>query len=146
MVWPELTSSETVAIALFNILSLAGAYVLLRVVWKPPTAEQTQRLKEFNSKVDTLRREYQSIPVSDAKECIEGDSAGDYSQPWTETFDLTFVQIMAGSFILLCLWTQVQHPELWSNAGFWLEQIPKVVCLCQKIFLYVSCSSFLCSS
>jgi len=59
-------------------------------------------------------------------ECLEGESAGNYDTPWTHTFDLVFLILMGVLLAALCIWTELTHPELWTNGWFWLEQLPKL--------------------
>ncbi len=59
-------------------------------------------------------------------ECLEGESAGDYNTEWTHTFDLVFLILMGVLLAALCVWTELTHPELFTNGWFWLEQLPKV--------------------
>jgi len=61
------------------------------------------------------------------QECVEGESAGNYDKPWTETFDLIFLIFMIAMFFVLLLWTYLQAPVLFNNLYFWLEQLPKVL-------------------
>lgn len=58
--------------------------------------------------------------------CLEGESAGDYRQPWTETFDFVFLILMGAMLAGLCVWTQLTHPMLWHNWRFWVGQLPKL--------------------
>jgi len=61
------------------------------------------------------------------QDCLEGESAGSYDTPWTQTFDLVFLLFMVGMFFVLLLWTYLQAPVLFSNGYYWLEQLPKVL-------------------
>ena len=90
-------NDSTYAHLAVNIGSLIVTYIWLRYLWPSPTAEELRRSKELESKMTALRDSYLAIPAEAALDCIEGDSAGDYAAPWTETFDLTFVIIMSGS-------------------------------------------------
>lgn len=64
--------------------------------------------------------------AKEAIECLEGESAGDYSLPWMQTFDLTFLIIMSLALAALAVWTTLESPGLWLNGMFWLEQVPKL--------------------
>lgn len=78
-------------------------------------------------RIQALQQQYGSASDgSNPIECLEGESAGDYSVEWTSTFDLVFVILMAVLLAALCVWTELTHPELWGNYLFWLEQTPKV--------------------
>jgi hypothetical protein len=99
--------------------------------------------KEFETRVALLAQQYGSTSERDAVapvECLEGDSAGDYTAEWTSTFDLWFVIFMSVMFVGLCVWTEMTHPELWHNWQFWLEQLPKL-CLMMAVSL---CGGLLC--
>jgi dolichol kinase len=129
----------------YNLLTLLAAYIALRVVWRPPSQDQIKSEKELQNKINDLKRSYHTFDVEssgsnaasngrgyrkvaqvEAKECLEGESQGDYSEPWTNTFDLVFVIIMLVFLVILCIWTTVLYPELWGNYKFWLGQLPKI--------------------
>lgn len=128
-VWPHLDNVDIIAIVAFNVGSFLISWILLRLVWPPPSSEEVQRLKVIETEIQNVQNKhsYQSLPVEEQKECLEGESAGNYDAPWTETFDLTFVIIMSSIFALLCVWTTISNPGLWSNGAFWLEQLPKIL-------------------
>lgn len=121
-VWPELDNFNLYLIVGVNIGSFVLAWFILRVVWKPPTTQEAARDKEMHRKITTLQSEYQSISVN---ECLEGDVAGDYSAPWTETFDYVLLMFMVVTFVLLSIWTTLLG-GIWSNTTFWLSQLPKL--------------------
>ena len=138
--WPHLSTTQYIAIWAVNIAAFIAAYVWLRIIWPSPSMDELRREKELEKQIQSLKANYQSIPVNgndsdtgsssmapEVKEMYEGESAGDYSAPWTSTFDLTFVIIMAIGFILLAVWTTVSAPELWVNPLFWLSQLPKLL-------------------
>lgn len=83
--------------------------------------------KELEVRIQALQQQYGSINDGAAPiECLEGESAGDYSVEWTSTFDLVFLILMGVLLAALCVWTEMTHPELWTNYWFWLEQTPKL--------------------
>lgn len=138
-VWPNLTEPDQYAIWLVNIGAFLFAWILLRLIWPPPTPEQVSAQKEVEIKINdlkahyydsmsqTLRKSMQNLkPVKSAKDCLEGESAGDYSLPWTQTFDLWFCFLMLGFLLILCVWTFFTAPELFSDVNFWVSQLPKV--------------------
>lgn len=125
--WPNLTTGEQAAIAAVNVGGLIASWILLRLVWKPPTDKQLRDQKELEVRIQALQQQYGSVndgitPI----ECLEGESAGDYSEEWTRTFDLWFLLFMGLLLAALCVWTEMTHPELWSNGWYWVEQTPKV--------------------
>lgn len=133
--WPSLSHTTISLMIALNLGSLVAAYVLLRVIWPPPTTEQLTAEKELQSKITLLQRQYNTMQSSEEeiKECLEGDSAGEYNQPWTQTFDLVFVIIMIGGLLGLLVWSYAEHPELLKMPMFFLEQIPKVVSTCYSL-------------
>jgi len=58
---------------------------------------------------------------------LPGQSAGDYSAPWTKTFDLVLAIFMALALAGLAITTTLMKPELWTNGTFWMYQLPKPV-------------------
>ena len=83
--------------------------------------------KELEIRIQALQQQYGSTENgSEPIECLEGESAGDYAADWTHTFDLVFLVLMGVLLAALCVWTELTHPELWSNGLFWIEQTPKV--------------------
>lgn len=125
--WPHLSNAEFYTIIAVNIGWFIAAYVWLRLIWPSPTAEENKRQKELESQISSLKTRYMAIPVEEDKECIEGDSAGDYAEHWTRTFDLTFLIIMTASLVALLIWTELSASVLWSTPMFWLGQFPKLL-------------------
>ena len=130
--WPYLSTANVVAIWSVNIGAFIAAYVWLRCIWPSPSSAEIARERELDKQIQSLKANYAAIPASDeareeVKEMYEGESAGDYSAPWTSTFDLTFVIIMAAVLLLLCLWTTLSAPQLWLSPYFWLSQLPKLL-------------------
>lgn len=125
--WPHLSDTTIYAIIAFNVGSLIITYVWLRLLWPSPSREELVREKELSKQIDTIRSNYQSISVDAPREMYEGESAGDYSAPWTSTFDLTFLIIMSAGFVMLAIWTTLSAPSLWSDPMFWLAQLPKLL-------------------
>lgn len=121
--WPELSSQTRMAMWAVNVGSFVAAYLLLRIVWRPPTAEQLARDKEMHKKIEAVQEDYGAVTVHEA---IEGEVMGDYSAPWTSTFDFTLLWFMILSFVALVAWTTVTAPALWSDGMFWVMQLPKV--------------------
>lgn len=119
---PELDSLQYGLILAVNFGSFFVAWFLLRIVWKPPSAEATAKDKEMMKQIQQIQAQYQSINV---EECLEGDVAGDYNAPWKETFDYVFLLFMMGAFVVLCIWSTI-HGNIWNNGLFWLSQLPKL--------------------
>lgn len=125
--WPSLSSTQLSVILAVNFGSLLAAWILLRLIWPIPTDKELRDRKELEVRIQALQQQYGSASDgSNPIECLEGESAGDYSVEWTSTFDLVFVILMAVLLAALCVWTELTHPELWGNYLFWLEQTPKV--------------------
>eukprot|EP00808_Paulinella_micropora_P012916 g4247.t1 len=100
------------------IASFFIIWFFLRVVWPPPPKKE--KVQSGPASENTPLNSH-SVQVRE-----EGDVAGDYSAPWTETFDLVFLIFMAVSLVLLCLATHFFKPELWHNKEFWICQLPKL--------------------
>jgi dolichol kinase len=115
-----------------NVGSFIFTVLLLRVIWPPPSSEEIKRNKEIETKINELQQSYLSLEDRrDAPiDVYEGESAGDYSQPWTQTFDLTFLIMMICFFIILSIWTTYVSPQVWHNVDFWLEQVAKTFVMC----------------
>ena len=58
-----------------------------------------------------------------------GDIVGDYSQPWKETFDLTFVILMAVLFYALVFATLATTPSLLISGAFYTALLVKFVAM-----------------
>jgi len=86
--------------------------------------------KEYEIRHNLLLQSYEQYgSTSDGAapiECIEGESQGDYTTEWTHTFDLVFLILMGVLLAGLCVWTELSHPELFTNGWFWIEQLPKI--------------------
>lgn len=122
-VWPELSRANLIAMIAVNAGSVILAYVLLRIIWRPPTKEEIARDKEMHKKIEAVQEQYGAITAEDA---IEGEVMGDYSEHWTNTFDLTLVIFMASALVGLSIWTTMSYPQLWSDYMFWVMQLPKL--------------------
>jgi len=131
VVWPALDKYELSAMLAVNIGAFLISCLLLRIVWPPPTQDEVKQQKELELRINEVKKTYSSmnnrVVQREQVECLEGDSAGSYDAPWTDTFDLIFVIIMSAFLVILIGWTQLSHPELWTNPWFWMEQIPKVL-------------------
>jgi len=131
VVWSSLDKYELSAILAVNIGSFLFACLLLRIIWPPPTQEEVKQQKELELRINEVKKSYSSMNNRGVQreqvECLEGDSAGSYDAPWTDTFDLIFLIVMSSFLFILVVWTQLTRPELWTNPWFWLEQIPKVL-------------------
>ncbi len=139
--WPSLDSTQLGAMIGFNVISWILAYIILRIVYPPPTKEELALNKQLQNRIAALQAEYQSLAIHDRDpsingsarrpqqkvECLEGESAGDYSAPWTQTFDLYFVLIMGGGFIVLSIWSTMAYPDIWTDGSFWAHQLPKLL-------------------
>jgi len=130
--WPHMSQTQLAAVVAVNLGSLVAAWVLLRLIWKPPTQQEVKRQQEMAVRINEIQRQYSStsdIETAAPKDCVEGESAGEYDTPWTQTFDLWFLIIMMTSLAGLLAWTYFQYPMLLTNAMFWMEQLPKVLCM-----------------
>ena len=58
---------------------------------------------------------------------MPGDSAGNYNEKWTKTFDLTFLIIWILLFIILLTWTLVFDPNLFSEKNFFIHSFIKLL-------------------
>jgi dolichol kinase len=123
VVWPELSDTNVFAMIIINVGSFILTYLLLRIIWKPPTKEEISRDKEMHRKIETIQEEYGSVGKEDA---IEGEVMGDYSAPWTSTFDFSLFIFMVLYLTGMCLWTSLSYPALWSDGFFWMMQLPKI--------------------
>lgn len=56
----------------------------------------------------------------------EGEVAGNYDRPWTQTFDLVFLMGMLAMLGLLIAVTAATNPGLFVNKTFWIYQLPKL--------------------
>lgn len=103
--------------------------------------------KELEVRIQALQQQYGS--TSDGArpiECLEGESAGDYSVPWTQTFDLVFLIGMGVLLVMLAIWTEFTHPELWTNGLFWVEQTPKLGLMMLVSLLGGLCCRYFCKT
>lgn len=123
VVWPELSQTNVIAMTVVNVGSFFFAVFLLRFIWVPPTDEQIRHDKEMHKRIDKIQEDYGAMAKEDA---LEGEVMGDYSAPWTTTFDLTLTLFMIISLIVMAVWTTFAYPELWSDPIFWLMQLPKI--------------------
>lgn len=142
--WPELNDAQLAAIIAANVGSFILSWIMLRLVWKAPSEKQIRAEKELEVRIQAWKAQYGSIdgtmPASASPvECLEGESAGEYTEPWTKTFDFFFLILMIVFLAALCIWTQLTHPELFTNPYFWLEQLPKV-----GLMMFVSVLGGLC--
>jgi dolichol kinase len=122
-VWPELSNANRIAMIVINVGAFVFAYILLRIIWKPPTKEQLAIDKEMHKQIEKIQESYGALAKED---CIEGEVMGDYEAPWTSTFDLSLVIFMAVTLVIMIIWTSLVYPELWSDPLFWIMQFPKV--------------------
>lgn len=116
--WPELTSIQKYEVILapivFTVISIIGFWL-----WPSP-------VKPARPVKDPERAD-ENTPLKGGAHIIEaGEVAGDYSEDWTKTFDLTFLIGMAIAFGILALYTTLVQPALWVNGTFWLFQLPKI--------------------
>jgi len=136
--WPHLDATNLAIIIAANIGSFIACVVLLRYVWKIPTEKEIANRKEYEIRHNLLLQSYEQYgSTSDGAgpiECIEGESQGDYTTEWTHTFDLVFLILMGVLLAGLCVWTELSHPELFTNVWFWIEQLPKL-CLMMAVSL-----------
>ena len=132
LVWPvptdkELRSPPTPAAAGQARIRILPIFCNLFVCTCACLLSMCRDRKELEVRIQALQQQYGSAADGSAPiECLEGESAGDYSVEWTSTFDLVFVILMAVLLAALSVWTELTHPELWGNWMFWLEQTPKV--------------------
>ena len=49
---------------------------------------------------------------------MPGDSAGNYNEKWTKTFDLKFLILWLFLFALLFAWTMIFYPNLFNEKAF----------------------------
>jgi len=117
-VWPELSHTNFVALVVVNVGALVFCYVLLRIIWKPPSDADIAKDKEMQKKIETIQEEYGAIPKEELVEAIAGEVMDDYSAPWTATFDFTLLVFMIGALFALIAWTTLQYPHLWQDYMF----------------------------
>ncbi|KDO32577.1 hypothetical protein SPRG_03051 [Saprolegnia parasitica CBS 223.65] len=124
--WPHaVTAAQAAGLLTPPVAALALLLVLLRVVYKPHDASfHLDKHANYGSLSDFSETE------SDADDIIyAGEVAGDYSAPWTATFDLAFVAGMAVGAVALSITTSIVQPRLFTDSGFWLSQLVKILCM-----------------
>ena len=57
---------------------------------------------------------------------MPGDSAGNYDEKWTKTFDLKFLILWLILFALLLSWTLIFDPNLFNAKGFFIKSSAKL--------------------
>jgi dolichol kinase len=122
--WPELSHNNTVALVVVNVGALIFCYVLLRIIWKPPSDEAIASDKEMQKKIEVIQQDYGAVAKEEA---IAGDVMGGYSAPWTETFDFTLLIFMGCALVVLIFWTSVMYPHLWYDYMFFVMLLPKML-------------------
>lgn len=134
-VWPTLTNTNLYAIIGVNIGSFIFAIILLRIIWPPPSPQQMKQQKELEQAINKIQSDYATFNGHNNRQktvidVYEGESAGDYSEVWTSTFDLTFLIMMISFAVIICIWTSFVAPHLWTSTGFWIEQVSKFAVMC----------------
>ncbi|KAF0699590.1 Aste57867_9841 [Aphanomyces stellatus] len=115
------TAVSTTGLVVLPILSLAAIVILLRVVYKPAS--------ELKDAANRKGAGYGAIHYADDEDSdiiYAGYVAGNYSAPWTSTFDVFFLGGMFVFAIALVVCTSALQPVLWSNHKFWSAQAFKV--------------------
>jgi dolichol kinase len=125
--WPELSHNNVVALAVVNIGALIFCYVLLRIIWKPPSDEQIAKEKEMQKRIEGIQVEYGAMSSEEKVEAIAGDVMGGYSLPWKTTFDFTLLIFMICALGLLIVWTTLVYPHLWYDYMFFVMLLPKML-------------------
>ena len=57
---------------------------------------------------------------------MPGDSAGNYQERWTKTFDLKFLILWVVLFVFLLGWTLIFDPNLFDAKAFFLRSAVKL--------------------
>ncbi|EQC34316.1 hypothetical protein SDRG_08089 [Saprolegnia diclina VS20] len=120
--WPAtMTDLQLATLVGLPIVSLLAIYVFLRIVWKPVVV----------TKAETLPLQTKDTEVVVAAEAAieEGEVAGDYDAPWTQTFDFVFAIGLGLYLVVLLVLTYFYHIDYFTTPAFWYSQIPKVLCM-----------------
>jgi len=124
-VWPEISHTNLMAMLVVNVGALVFCYVLLRIIWKPPSDADLEKDKQMQKKIETIQEEYGAIPKEERVEAIAGEVMGVYTLPWTATFDFTLLVFMICALFGLIVWTTLSYPHLWQDYMFFLMLLPK---------------------
>ena len=116
--WPfRLATVDLVAIISANLGSFLVIWIILRCIWKQPIPHVHDTEKERLLQIE------KDVSQHSRREIHEGESAGDYSEHWTNTFDLIFVVFMAIFLIFNIIMTALFNPSFWLDWVGWLENI-----------------------
>ena len=58
---------------------------------------------------------------------MPGDSAGNYDEKWTKTFDLKFLILWLILFVILLSWTLIFDADLFDAKAFFLRAAIKLI-------------------
>ncbi|KDO23571.1 hypothetical protein SPRG_10766 [Saprolegnia parasitica CBS 223.65] len=128
--WADhITLTQQVTIIGLPIVALILIYVFLRCIWKVPEGNSLPKFAgpkygstDDKDALNKIKKEKSSL-------CEEGEAAGDYDAPWTQTFDLIFLLGMILYLVVLLVLTYLYAPEYFSSIDFWLFQLPKLGCM-----------------
>lgn len=167
--WPELSTTEEVAVIAYPIVTFVLFYVWLRIVWppsdatrdppNPDTGKTRKQEKEEEAKAKDTEMQHANASTAlnaskqknystnddseGSRKALEaGDASGSYDKVvFWESFDAVFLGIMVAFFVINAAATTFLFPELWSNTHFWLLQLPKL----GGMMLVSVCGGILCS-
>jgi hypothetical protein len=122
----KLPTAQLIAIIIINIGAACFIWILLRLIFKPPTAEEKaerEKLREDEQVPLVTTDETHKGTKSGLRIIHEGECNGNYSEKWTSTFDLGFLIIMIILFLVLCIVTGIQEEQVWRSDVFWYKNM-----------------------
>lgn len=124
--WPNLSTVEYLELWIYPALTLVFFIIVLNLI--PPYIFKKKKKVDTENPTEATELLSKTEPVEEEEHVMiagERTDAENYTEVWTETFDLTFLLFMVAVFIALSLATTFYKPELWTNTTFWLYQLPK---------------------
>lgn len=132
----SLSPGDVVVMTLIPTLSISLiAYILSRLLpITDPDADTFEKIVDADtsgtSTLTIVDEEIDGDTSGTLALAIEpGDVVGDYSQPWKETFDVTFVLLMAVLFFALVVATLMTTPSLLVSGAFYTALLVKFVAM-----------------
>lgn len=137
--WPKLTTMRLVEMWGMPVAWFFAIVIALRCIWpSPPKEEKAPVVADVEDPSEgtaltaegAAKKDYAAVDPSNPVMRVEGEARGDYSAPWTETFDLTFLIIWIALLAGTIVWTCLTAPALFTNKVFWLGNLIKISIMC----------------
>lgn len=117
--WPTLSKTQ-----LYEIIAIPTVCTIAIILglWLWPVQVDYDKIKDDEEQPKNVNQASEKTRL-----LLPGEEAGDYSTPWTQTFDIVLAVFMFLTFGALTTYTTLYKPDLWTNKTFWVYQLPKPV-------------------